>query len=89
MGPSAVTDLDRFTDNELCQMHIDAGKRALAHYKRVENLVGFMSRMDVNDPDYAGVASTMDTCMWAGNEAHELQQEIGNVLRARRANADA
>ena len=89
MGPSAVTDLDRFTDNELCQMHLDAGKRALQHFTNMERLIGFMSRMDRNDPEYASIGRTVQVCHECGVEAHELQQEIGAVLRARRANADA
>lgn len=89
MGPQTTSDLDRFTDNELCQMHLDAGKRALTHFENVERLIACMARMDFHDPEYDRIGQTMRACHEVGIEAHELQLHIGAVIRARRANANA
>lgn len=87
MGPQ--TDLDRFTADELCQMHADAGRRAVQHFTNMERLIGFMSRMDANDPEYTSIGRTVQLCHEAGVEAHELYLHIAAVANARRANADA
>ena len=86
---SPYTDLDRFTADELCQMHLDAGRRALIHFENVERLIACMARMDLGDPEYPKTERTMRTCHEVGVEAHELMQKIGAALRAREASADA
>ena len=87
MGP--YSDLDRFTDNELCQMHLDTYRRGLEHFENADRILAIMAGLPYPSPEYADAKANLAVAMSAGTEAHELLRHIGEVSRARRANADA
>lgn len=89
MGPSAFTDLDRFTDNELCQMHLDTYRRGLKHFENADRLLSIMAGLHYPSAEYTLVKNEMHVAMAAGTEAHDLVRHIGAMIRARRANANA
>lgn len=89
MGPSAVTDLDRFTDSELCQMHLDTYRRGLEHFETADRLLSVMMGLNYPSAEYATVKAEMHVAAAAGTEAHELMKHIGAVLEARRSDANA
>ena len=88
MGPTAMTDLDRFTDNELCQMHLDTYRRGIEHFENADRILGIMAGLPYPSPEYAEAKANLAIAHEAGTEAHELLRHIGAVLSARRANAD-
>ena len=87
MGP--MTDLDRYTASELCQMHLDTYRRGLAHFENVDRLLSIMFGLTYPSAEYDAVKTEMQVAMAAGTEAHELVRHIGAEIRSRRANADA
>lgn len=89
MGPQTVSDLDRFTDNELCQMHLDTYRRGLEHFEEADRLLGVMTGLPYPSAEYAEAKAQMSVAMAAGTEAHELLRHIGAVSRARRASTNA
>lgn len=89
MEPRTVTDLDRFTDNELCQLHLDTYRLGVEHFENADRILSIMAGLPYPSAEYAEARANLRVAHEAGTEAHELLREIGSVIRARRANADA
>ena len=86
-------DLDRFTETELAQLHMDTYRRALGHFKQAELHLGVMTGLPHLSAEYDAARAMMRAARSAGTEAHELLRAIGRQLDAirgaRKAATDA
>lgn len=79
-----MTDLDRFTIDQLAAMSDAAADAACDYYARATALVGLSARIPLHDRDaFQASQAEWRALMAAGNEQEELCRVIGDEIRMR------
>ena len=79
-----MSDLDRFSAEELNELHLATYRRSLACYERASEIIHRMVAMPVTSGEYEQAEADARLAMAAGEEAHEQLREISRAIDARR-----
>lgn len=84
-----MDDLNRFTYDQLADLHLATYRAALAAFERAELLYGQMAGMNTRSPEYTRAKLDAKAALTAGTDAHETTRAIGRELDKRRAAREA